>query len=59
MIMLTVNEIHHWLAWLVYVLVWGWAEQKVAQSLNLKAKHWILIIGVLLLIDALILFMFH
>lgn len=57
MIILTLNGIHHWLVWLVYISVWGYADTYFAKDFHLSAWQWTYIIAGLTALDLFIIYL--
>jgi hypothetical protein len=54
MIILMLYKIENVWLWIAYVIIWSWAEMKIAKNIHLKWWVWLLILLGLCIIDLII-----
>lgn len=51
MVYLLINKIENTWIWVGFISLWSWVEHEVAKPLKLGSKAWLLILGLILIVD--------
>ena len=54
MVYLLANKIENTWIWIGYIALWSWVEHEIAKPLKLSSKTWLLILGLILIIDVIV-----
>lgn len=59
MILLSINHVHHWFIWTLYIILWGAADSHFAKDFHLSSLQWFYIILGLTILDLFILYLIN